>query len=672
MHVGVEVGGTFTDLIGIHEGKLIVKKVRSTPKSPEIGALNALDACGAKLSDVSELAHGSTVATNAVLERRGTPVAFVTTKGFRDILFLQRQARRTIFDLDYANPKPITERCDCFEVSERVGPQGKIESPLDINDVAKRLIPTIRKRKYGVVAVCLLNSYANPEHELRLAKEIRDAIPEVRVTVSNDVTRQFREYERASTTAISAYVQPVVDQYLSRFQQELEKRGFNGAFSVMQSNGGRMVADAMRRNSVTALFSGPAAGVMGATYQVGKSAVKDLITFDMGGTSTDVCLVDAGVPTLTSSTEIDGLPLLTPVLDIVTVGGGGGSIVWIDEGGVVRVGPQSAGADPGPACYGFGGERPTITDAQLLTGALRAENFGQGTINLDRKAAERAFSSIAKHLGVSVEDAAASAIKLVNAVIVRAIQQVSTARGRDPRDYSLVPFGGAGPLHAAEIAAELGIAEVVVPPRAGVISAFGLVTSGYRLYATVTKRLDVDLAGDEIVQTFSRLRTELRERFQELGRDPSLLSYEYVLEMRYKGQAFEIATPFSGDELSAMSASLLRKKFAYEHNRALNHAGRPDAPIEIINFRVGAQTSPPENVSLIEAATSERENLSTSSALYIDGSWRECRFLFESGFLQDIDVSGPAIVEGDTCTTFVPNSWVARRDANFNIALRRK
>ncbi|RIK87322.1 MAG: hydantoinase [Hyphomicrobiales bacterium] len=673
MHVGVEVGGTFTDLIAVDGETLVVRKVRSTPANPEVGALNALDTCGIGMAQVADLAHGSTVATNAVLERRGPRVAFVTTAGFRDILFLQRQARRQVFDLAYANPAPIVDRASCFEVVERTRADGTVETALEPARVAGELVPALKAGGFEVVAICLLNSYVNPQNELRLAQAIREHLPQLQISASHDVARQFREYERASTTAVSGFVQPVVDQYLLKLEAELGRRGFAGAFSVMQSNGGRMPAQAMRRNAVAALYSGPAAGVMGAVYQVGKSDVRNLITFDMGGTSTDVCLVDNGAPILTSSTEIDGLPIQTPVLDIVTVGGGGGSIVWIDEGGMVRVGPQSAGADPGPACYGFGGTLPTITDAQLLTGTLRPDRFGQGAIALDRAAAERAFAPIASHMATGVEEAAAGAIKLVNAVIVRAIQRVSTARGRDPRDYALVPFGGAGPLHAAEVADELGINRVVVPPRAGVVSALGLVSSEYRRYATVTRLLDADSSVGEIVSTFAQLRRDLCDEFARLGHPTDSLAFEHVLEMRYKGQAFEIQTPLSQEELGSLSAAGLRKKFAYEHNRALNHAGRPDAPIEIVNFRVGAQTRSAKDISLIGAAGEGAASGGDGKEgrVFVGGSWQECAFHDELHLGAGATITGNAIVEGDTSTAFIPAGWTATRDGSANLIVER-
>lgn len=370
MRVGVEVGGTFTDLVAFDGDRIIVTKVPSTPKSPDIGAHDALRAAGLDFARIEDLAHGSTVATNAVLERKGARLAFIVTAGFRDILQLQRHDRRQIYDLEYRKPVPVVARRDTFEVVHRMLGDGSAAVPLDEAAFRRDVLPRLVEGRYEAVAVCLLNAYANPDHERRIVAIVEEALPGVLVTASHDVSRVFREFERASTTTLSAFVQPVIDRYLGGFEQRLAAGGFAGRFSVMQSNGGRLPASAMRKSAITALFSGPAAGVVGAVRQSMRSGFNDVITFDMGGTSTDVCLAQDGRATLANETEIDGLPIQTPVLDIVTVGGGGGSIVWVDDGGMLRVGPRSAGADPGPACYMRGGTEPTITDAQVVLGQI--------------------------------------------------------------------------------------------------------------------------------------------------------------------------------------------------------------------------------------------------------------------------------------------------------------
>ncbi|MEM8976652.1 MAG: hydantoinase/oxoprolinase family protein, partial [Pseudomonadota bacterium] len=373
--VGVEVGGTFTDLVIARDGEVKIAKVPSTPKQPDIGALNAIWAAGLELASINDLVHGSTVATNAVLERKGGRVAAFVTQGTRDIFGLQRQDRLAIYDLHYQKPVPVVARCDVYEITERLAPDGSVVTALDETSARETIAGVLRDGGYEAIAVCLLHSYANPKHERSISDIIRSLAPELPVTCSSDVSPEFREYERATTTTLAAYVQPVISGYLDRLVAKLGDGSFEGRFSIMQSNGGRMPAAAMGRNAIAALFSGPAAGVVGAIGTAERSGIKDIITFDMGGTSTDVALIANGQPQLAPQTMIDGLPVRTPVIDIATVGAGGGSIAWADDGGLLRVGPQSAGATPGPACYGRGGAQPTVTDAHLIRGTLQAGSF---------------------------------------------------------------------------------------------------------------------------------------------------------------------------------------------------------------------------------------------------------------------------------------------------------
>ncbi len=441
----MEVGGTFTDLVEIGPSGVRIAKTPSTPANPDEGAFTVLLENGTPIDAIDDLSHGSTVATNAVLERKGFRIAFVTTAGFRDILLMQRHGRSRIYDLEYRKPEPVVERADSYELGERILADGSVLTPLDRAAAERDLLPSLTGGGYQGVAICLLNAYVNPAHEEALRDIIRAAAPDLLVTISSDVTREFREFERASTTTLAAYVQPVIDRYIGRFEKRLVDKGFSGRFSIMQSNGGRLPADAIRRNPVNALLSGPAAGVMGATRQVGRSGFTNLLTLDMGGTSTDVSAVTDGKPHLTQEFTIDGLPIRVPIIDIHTIGAGGGSIVWVDEGGMLRVGPHSAGAVPGPACYMRGGTEPTLTDAHLICQTIRPEAFLGGRMKIDAEPARRAFAPIAERFGMSLEEAAASAIRLADANITRAIQLISTERGLDPRDYVLVPFGGAGP-----------------------------------------------------------------------------------------------------------------------------------------------------------------------------------------------------------------------------------
>jgi N-methylhydantoinase A len=671
MRVGIEVGGTFTDLVAISAGGAVtVAKVPSTPRSPDIGALAALAAAGIPAAAVSELAHGSTVATNAILERRGARIAFVTTRGFRDVLFLQRHDRRRIYDLRYAKPLPPVRRADCFEVTERVDARGVVIVPLDEALVRDALIPALATGGYDAVAICLLSAYASPTHEQRVAALIGAALPGLRIAASHAVAPEFREFERASTTALSAYVQPVIDGYLDRFEARLRDAHFAGRFSVMQSNGGRLPAAAMRRNAITALFSGPAAGVVGATRQAGRSGSGDLITFDMGGTSTDVSLVRGGEPALAPETEIDGLPVRTPVLDIVSVGAGGGSLVWVDEGGMLRVGPQSAGADPGPACYGRGGTQPTITDAHVVRGTIRADGRLAGSMALDARAAHASFAAVAARLGTDVAGAAAAAIRLATANIVRAIQLVSTERGRDPRDYALVPFGGAGPLLAAEIAEELGVRAIIVPPHAGVVSALGLLSADHVRVYGATRRAPLDAAAPAMLrEAHTGFRAMAEAEFRALGLDGAL-DFTLEADMRFLGQAFEIPVALEQAALAQLTEAALAERFIAEHRRVYLHGGEPGRRAEIVSLRFGVRRRI-DSLPTLREDPSETVRPSTAPIRGADGTVGDARVVDAGRLAIDDALTGPALIEGYSTTVFVPQGWRARRDEAGNTRLLR-
>lgn len=668
MRVGVEVGGTFTDLVAIGDGGIRVLKVPSTPHSPDEGAFNALVESGMPLDQVEDLAHGSTVATNAVLERKGFSTAFITTAGFRDILALQRHGRARIYDLEYHKPEPVVDRASSLEVRERILADGSVLEPLDEAAIDRDLIPQLRQGDFQAVGICLINAYVNPAHERALKAIIKRHLPQLHVALSSDVTREFREFERASTTTLSAYVQPVIDRYIQRFAERLKENGFKGRFSVMQSNGGRLPGEAMRENAVTALLSGPAAGVMGATRQAARSGYRNLITLDIGGTSTDVCVVSDGRPQLTNEFSIDGLPVRIPVLDINTVGAGGGSIIWVDEGGMLRVGPHSAGADPGPACYGRGGVQPTITDAHLVRQTIRPEAFLGGRMTIDEAAARRALEPIARHFGMSLEEAADSAVQVANANIVRAIQLISTERGHDPRDYVLVPYGGAGPLHAASVARDLGIRTVVVPPNSGVISAYGLLASDFVQFESLTRRVHVNAAAPSVVRS---VHDEMRERALSrakgmgLSDDPRL---SFVADMRFVGQAFEVSVELDESELAALTPERLRELFGAAHQRVYFFGAALDKEVEIVSFRMGL-TAPLKEIPVLTEST-EFDLPEREIEMFDARALRRGRLMSRSVLGRGTTISGPALLEDPTSTLLVPNGWTAERDESDNIILK--
>ena len=670
MRVGIEVGGTFTDLV-MSDGKNIkTAKVPSTPASPDEGAMLAIKAAGLKLDEISELIHGSTVATNAVLERKGGRVCFFVTQGTKDLLLIQRHDRRAIYDLQYQKPSPVVPRHHTYEINERIAADGKIVTDLD-SEVNSNLVKDILEQEnFDSVAICFLHSYLNPIHERALSGIISALYPEMPITCSCDVAREFREYERASTTTLAAYVQPVVAGYINRFSEELARRGFQGKFSIMQSNGGRMPAAAITKNAITALFSGPAAGVVGAIRGKGSTPYTDIITLDMGGTSTDVALVSNDQAELTPMTMIDGLPVKTPVVDIVTVGAGGGSIAWVDDGGLLRVGPQSAGATPGPACYGRGGKLPTVTDAHLVRGTLQADSFLGGKMSVDLAAASHVIGEIAKKFNVELAEMADNIIRVAEANIVRAIQQVSTERGSDPREFALVPYGGAGPLHAARVAEDLNIDTVVVPPNAGVLSASGLLLSDYVHYRSQTKRLLLNEKNlNSIKSNISSLTTEAKEYLMKLGIQTNK-KIETSLEMRYVGQAFEVPVKLTETDVRNISLTLLQKRFTEAHHKIFEFSKPEGDPVEIISIRVGAGEKTPEFVVKHDNEDIDIDPNISKVDIVERGILSQTTTLSRTD-LTGRTVSGPVLVRDENSTVYVPFGWQVRLDDFYNIVLER-
>jgi N-methylhydantoinase A len=670
MKVGIEIGGTFTDLVCIEGSKVRIAKVRSTPSQPDEGLFESLTAADIDIRKLTELAHGSTVATNAVLERKGARLGLLLTEGFRDLLLLRRQDRERLFDIFYRKPDALVSRRDTFEVPERVDGRGNVVRPLDEAQWAPRLEAFLRDGAFDAVAICLLNSFANPDHERQVADLVGRLAPGLPVTCSINVSKEFREYERASTTTLAAYVMPVLDAYLGRIEKKLAAGGFAGDFSMMQSNGGRVPAAEIRLNGASALLSGPAAGVTGAISQSARSGVSNIITLDIGGTSADVCLIQDGRPELTREARIDTLPVLMPMVDITTIGAGGGSLVWIDDGGLLRVGPQSAGASPGPACYGRGGTSPTLTDAHVVCGRIHAEAKLAGALPIDAAAARAAFGPIASTLGLTIEQVADSVIQIAVGAIVSAIRLVSTSRGRDPRDYVLVPFGGAGPLHAAAVADALAIDRILVPPNAGVLSAYGLLAADYSIYDSMTRRTAVGEPAPAIVREAIRtLKASLESRADELRLGPER-RHDVVLYMRFVGQAYDLPVLVDEAALPALSAAELNDAFLREHLRIYRHGGvGGNKPVEIVSFRVGLHVSPIAVPSLADISNDAFAVAEGATQIFDNGAWHPA--LRKARDRVVAETSGPLALEDLTATVYVPAGWTAHADQAGNLILKR-
>lgn len=665
--ISVDTGGTFTDFIAIApDGRVWTHKRLSTPHDPAEAVLQGLDELLATLAAEGlaasrmRLVHGSTVATNAVLERRGARTALVVTEGFRDLLLIGRQNRRELYDLMPKAPPPLIPRELSFEVRERLGPGGEVVTPLDERSVAA-LLPALSQAGVESVAVVLLHSYANPDHERRVAGALREQ--GYFVSASCDILPEHREYERASTTALNAYVSPIMQRYLGRLNKAALEKGF-ADLRIMQSSGGVTDAEHAGAYAVHTILSGPAGGVVGALKVARALGIDHIITLDMGGTSTDVSLVP-GALKVTTESEIEGFPIRIPVIDIHTVGAGGGSIAWLDAGGALRAGPQSAGADPGPACYGRGGEHFTVTDANVLLDRLPRDWFLGGRMQLDLDAAEGACRRLADRLGASLEDTAYSVLQVVASNMERAIKVISVERGYDPRDFCLVSFGGAGALHACELARSLSIPKVLVPPYPGVLSALGMAVSD------VVKSYVQGLLGPLDEARLQRARETARKLVERAAADlqregvaPGDGVIHVLLDLRYQRQSFELTLPAPqltderigpGDLCSELSSA-----FHQAHETAYGYAN-PGERIQLVAVRVRAEgrieRGVPPSVGQGSGAPVPDQALMTR----FDGARVRTPVYRREQLMAGASIPGPAILVEPHATTVIPphdTAWV--------------
>jgi N-methylhydantoinase A len=522
------------------------------------------------VSEDTLIVHGSTVATNAVLERKGARTAFITTKGFKDLLRIGRQNRTELYEFAASRPPPLIPLELSFELAERVDREGRVLETLDDDDIAG-LAKQLRREAVESVAICFFFSFLHPEHEQRVGRALTEA--GFSVSVSSEIHPEFREYERASTTALNAYVMPVMDRYLRRLAEGLP----SNQLRIMNSNGGSLSTAQAREQPAKAILSGPAAGVVGALHVAQMTGLDRIISFDMGGTSTDVSLA-MSEPQLTSEGEIAGLPLRVPMIDIHTVGSGGGSIAYVDPGGLLQVGPESAGADPGPACYGNGGTEPTVTDANLLLGRLDPERFLGGEMILDSAAASQVINGLAQGLDMASEEAALGVVKIVNAQMARAIRLVSVARGHDPRDFTLISFGGAGGLHACEVARLVGIDRVLIPRGASTLSAYGMLAADVAKDFVRTVMLPPETQFKTLDKALEPMVEAGRADIKSHGIPPERIELVRELGLRYVGQSYELQIPFESE---------FRQAFHERHQEAYGYSD-PDVPIEVVNLRVRA------------------------------------------------------------------------------------
>jgi N-methylhydantoinase A len=680
LFIGADVGGTFTDVFGIDlkTGVSHVFKVPSTPGDPSeailAGVLSLLGKAGAKPDEVAQLAHGTTVGTNALLQRKGPRVALLTTAGFRDLLEIGRQTRPDNYDMHLDYPAPVVPRARRIEIAERVLADGSVHKALTAGEV-DQAIDALRKCEAEAVAVCFLFSYLAPDHERAVKTALERALPGMAISLSSEVQPEFREYERFSTTAANAYLQPVMQRYLQNLRRRASAEIGSAEVFISQSSGGLMSLDAATNFPVRTALSGPAAGVAGALDVARAAKCPNLITFDMGGTSADVALIRDYKVGESFERRIGGLPIRLPMVDINTVGAGGGSIAWIDRDDLLKVGPLSAGAVPGPVCYGFGGTEPTVTDANVVLGRLSNRGLLGGAMKLDRAMAHEAIAQLGKTLGVSTERAARGIIAIVVSNMVRAIRVISVERGHDPRDFALLAFGGAGPLHARDVAVSLDIGEVIVPANPGILCAAGLISSNVRESFVVTmRRIVEDRSRDAVEAALARLVDDADRWFEREHVVMKERALSISLDLRYVGQNFELAIelPPTANRRRAVLPPIrkVRRQFFEAHDRAYGYFN-PHDPVEIVNVRLTAWQKRPSIAAPKSPRATQRLARPTETRFVSFAAGRPMKTpVYDRGALQPgHKLSGPAVIEQMDTTTLVFPDDTLRVDGSGNLRI---
>jgi N-methylhydantoinase A len=674
LRVATDIGGTFTDLVGFDEqtGELTIGKASTTPDDLPQGVLDAVAAAGVSPGDVAELVHGTTVVINALTERRGARTALVTTKGFRDVLEIGRGNRPDMYNLVSRKPPPFVPRRHRFEVGERVDRNGVVLRPLELDDLAT-VVAACRRDQIEAIAVCLLHSYAHPAHEQAVRDALVAALPDVPVTISSEITREWREYERSSTAVLNAYVQPGVERYLGALEQRLHEDSLRGPVRIVQSNGGTTSLRAAKATPIRLVESGPAAGVIGAARVGEQLGEPNVIYLDIGGTTAKCSLIEDGEPKTTTEYRIEwrpdyaGYPIMVLVVDIVEIGAGGGSIAWVDDGGSVRVGPRSAGADPGPASYGRGGERPTVTDAKLAAGVLDPDYFLGGRLRLQARLAEEALRQLAEGLGLAPAELANGIIRLVNANMISALKLVSVRRGHDPRDFVLVAAGGGGAMHAAALGAELQVKRVVVPPNSGVFSAWGMGLAEARADAARTRVFQLSPStAPELDAVFAELEGEVTATLVAEGADGGSVRCERSADMRYRGQEHAVRVAIAG---GAVSVDAVEADFHALHRQKYTFDLEGD-PVEVVTCHVSGfggrvPLPPPPRPAATAAPVAKGRRRVDFDADGVHEAAVFDRHTLPVGFT----APGPVVVEDETTTALVHPGQTLEVDEAANLVL---
>jgi N-methylhydantoinase A len=663
MRVAVDIGGTFTDVVVFDETThaITLAKALSTPAELARGVMDALHKSDVALADTSSVIHGSTVVINAVIERTGARTALLTTQGFRDVYEIGRINRPESFNPRFKKHRPLIPRENIFEVPERVLADGSVRLPLDetaVRDIAQIL----KDEHFEAVAILFLHSYRQPEHELRTKQILLEENPAWFVSASHELSREYREYERTSTVAANAYVGPRVSAYLSDLEQRLTRDGFGGNLMIMQSNGGLSDVELARHQCIQMMESGPAGGVVGTMVLCEALGIDAAIAFDMGGTTAKACVIRRGEPSLSPDYFIggynEGLAIRIPVLDIVEVGTGGGSVAWLDEGGALHVGPRSAGAEPGPACYGRGGTEPTVTDANVLLGRLSPDAFMGGEMHLDREAAETALQSrLAEPLQVDLERAASGMLEVATAAMANAVRQVTLQRGLDPRDFTLFAYGGGGPLHGAAVARELQIGTVIIPQAPGLFSALGMLMADLRrdYVQTLFAHLD-DLEMPDLEREFQQLEAQGRAALQESGIATDRVVFERACDMRYVGQEHSVAVRVASDVGSEASRAEVKRLFDDAHQLRYSHSA-PEESADVVSLRVSAigQLTKPQLPEIPEGGLTPPPTAGkgTRTVAFAGFGDLEAAVFDRAGLQSGNTIAGPAVIEEAAATTIV-------------------
>lgn len=666
--IGIDIGGTFVDIVVHDVSSLRALKVPSSPHALTKGVLVGLDQLiksGSLLpASVRRITHGSTVATNALLEGKWAKTALITTRGFRDVLEIGRQARPVLYDFSFKRSRPIVPRDLRFEVEERIDAEGKILRPLQTEEV-DALIPRLKAAGVETVAICLLFSFINPDHERAIKARLSSAL-RLPITLSSELIPEFREYERTATTAVNAALRPVVEGYLTALEDGAKTLGLPVAWRIMQSGGDVSRAAHAQKEPVRMLLSGPAGGVEGARSLGKLAGMNDLITLDMGGTSCDVSLIQDGMIQRTTTGKVGAYPVALPMVDIHTIGAGGGSIAWIDHGDALRVGPQSAGAVPGPACYGQGGKEPTVTDAHLVLGHLLSDHPLGGLAALHLKAAKEVLKKIAEPLHLTCEAAALGILKVADAAMERAIRVISVERGHDPRRFTLLAFGGAGPLHAVSIARRLGISKVMIPAIAGVVSAYGLLVaeSGYNFSQGLVRPLrELDLA--TLKAFFFNLQQRGAAELSADGVADDKMVFHRSVDLRYLGQAHELTLPLPGEPVDSSFVERVEAAFHAAHRQRYGHAAEGES-VELVAIRLRA-VAPPERIEPLSISDFARREGQTTRSWFSDAGPLETRVISRETIRRGETLDGPAIVTGEDATALLPPDTQARADRFGNL-----